>query len=181
MEQISGYKSIICIPNEIQITIQDCCILVVGVLGNLSYKFHNFIGVQFSNVKNLIVYSRYRNHVNRALLGTTCSLINSMIVGVTEGFVKKLQLIGIGYRVSIQESVLNLEVGFSHDIRYTLPIEVKAQCVNQTEIVLTSINKQLIGQVAADLRAIKPPEPFKGKGIRYFDELVYNKDTKKKK
>ncbi|WP_068458585.1 50S ribosomal protein L6, partial [Oleiphilus sp. HI0080] len=96
------------------------------------------------------------------------------------GFQKKLQLIGVGYRVQVQGQKLNLNLGFSHPVEYELPKDVKAESPSQTEIVLTSIDKQLLGQVAADIRAFRPPEPYKGKGVRYADEHVRRKEAKKK-
>ncbi|WP_331828353.1 50S ribosomal protein L6 [Candidatus Blochmannia sp. SNP] len=175
------YKTIILIPNITTIKLQDRCIYITGTLGTLTLELHKSIDVQLHDEKKLSVYTTKNiNNKNKALIGTTCALINSMITGVTTGFTKKLQLIGIGYRVAIQNNIINLTIGFSHPINYTLPVEITATCPSQTEIIITGINKQIVGQIAADLRSLRPPEPFKGKGIRYINEIIHNKDTKKR-
>jgi large subunit ribosomal protein L6 len=115
-----------------------------------------------------------------ALAGTFRSLINNMVVGVSEGFEKKLELQGVGYRAKAQGKSLNLTVGYSHPIDYKLPEGVTADTPSQTEIVISGADKQLVGQVAAEIRDFRPPEPYKGKGIRYVDERVFRKEAKKK-
>jgi large subunit ribosomal protein L6 len=115
-----------------------------------------------------------------ALAGTFRSLINNMVVGVSEGFQKKLELQGVGYRAKAQGKSLNLTLGYSHPIDYSLPEGVTAETPSQTEIVITGADKQLVGQVAAEIREFRPPEPYKGKGVRYADERVYRKEAKKK-
>ena len=114
-----------------------------------------------------------------ALAGTTRSLINNMIIGVTKGFEKKLELIGVGYRAKASGKLLELTLGFSHPVKYQLPDEVEVETPSQTEIVLKSHNKQILGQAAAEIRAFRPPEPYKGKGVRYADEQVKRKEAKK--
>ncbi|MDU3395401.1 MAG: 50S ribosomal protein L6 [Klebsiella oxytoca] len=115
-----------------------------------------------------------------AQAGTARALLNSMVVGVTEGFTKKLQLVGVGYRAAVKGDVVNLALGFSHPVEHKLPAGITAECPTQTEIVLKGADKQVIGQVAADLRAYRRPEPYKGKGVRYADEVVRTKEAKKK-
>ena len=114
-----------------------------------------------------------------ALAGTTRSLINNMIIGVSKGFEKKLELIGVGYRAKASGKLLELTLGFSHPVKYQLPDEVEVETPSQTEIVLKSHNKQILGQAAAEIRAFRPPEPYKGKGVRYADEQVKRKEAKK--
>ena len=114
------------------------------------------------------------------MAGTFRSLINNMVVGVSQGFEKKLELQGVGYRAKAQGASVNLTVGYSHPINYKLPAGVTVDTPSQTEIVITGADKQLVGQVAAELRDFRPPEPYKGKGIRYADERVYRKEAKKK-
>ena len=114
-----------------------------------------------------------------ALAGTTRSLINNMIIGVAKGFEKKLELIGVGYRAKASGKLLELTLGFSHPVKYQLPDEVEVETPSQTEIVLKSHNKQILGQAAAEIRAFRPPEPYKGKGVRYADEQVKRKEAKK--
>jgi len=115
-----------------------------------------------------------------AQAGTARALLNSMVIGVTEGFTKKLQLVGVGYRAAVKGNVINLSLGFSHPVDHQLPAGITAECPTQTEIVLKGADKQVIGQVAADLRAYRRPEPYKGKGVRYADEVVRTKEAKKK-
>jgi len=115
-----------------------------------------------------------------AMSGTTRALVNNMVLGVSNGFEKKLQLNGVGYRVAAQGNTLNLTLGFSHPVVYQLPEGVSAETPSQTEIVVKGIDKQAVGQAAAEIRAFRPPEPYKGKGVRYADEYVRRKDAKKK-
>jgi large subunit ribosomal protein L6 len=119
------------------------------------------------------------NQQSIALAGTTRSLVNNMIIGVTQGFEKKLELIGVGYRAKASGKLLELTLGFSHPIKYQLPDEVEVETPSQTEVVLKSHNKQILGQAAAEIRAFRPPEPYKGKGVRYSDEQVKRKEAKK--
>jgi len=117
---------------------------------------------------------------SRALAGTMRSLVNNMVIGVSQGFEKRLLLQGVGYRAAVKGNVLNLSLGFSHPVEYELPAGVTAECASQTEVVLRGIDKQVIGQVAAEVRGFRPPEPYKGKGVRYSDEVVRRKEAKKK-
>ena len=119
------------------------------------------------------------NQQSVALAGTTRSLVNNMVIGVSEGFEKKLELNGVGYRAKASGKLLELTLGFSHPIKYQLPEEVDVETPSQTEIVLKSHNKQILGQAAAEIRAFRPPEPYKGKGVRYADEQVKRKEAKK--
>ena len=119
------------------------------------------------------------NQKSVALAGTTRALVNNMIVGVSEGFEKKLELKGVGYRAKASGKLLELTLGFSHPVKYQLPEEVQVETPSQTEVVLKSHNKQILGQAAAEIRAFRPPEPYKGKGVRYSDENVRRKEAKK--
>jgi len=114
------------------------------------------------------------------MTGTFRSLVNNMATGVSEGFEKKLELIGVGYRAKAQGKTVNLVVGYSHPIDYVLPEGITAETPTQTEIVIKGADKQLVGQVAAEIRKFRPPEPYKGKGVRYSDERVFRKEAKKK-
>ena len=115
-----------------------------------------------------------------AMAGTMRALLNNLVQGVSTGFEKKLTLIGVGYRAQMQGNSLNLTLGFSHPVEYAVPEGIKIETPSQTEIVVRGSNKQLVGQVAADIRAYRPPEPYKGKGVRYSDEYVAKKEAKKK-
>jgi large subunit ribosomal protein L6 len=116
----------------------------------------------------------------QALTGTTRAMINNLITGVTEGFEKKLELVGVGYRAQAQGNVLNLTLGFSHPVNHQMPEGVSCETPSQTEILIKGIDKQKVGQVAADVRGYRPPEPYKGKGVRYADERIVRKEAKKK-
>jgi large subunit ribosomal protein L6 len=115
------------------------------------------------------------------MAGTARSLISNMVRGVSEGFERKLTLIGVGYRAQVQAQNLNLTLGFSHPVSFAIPEGIHIECPSQTEVVIRGMDKQVVGQVAANIRAYRPPEPYKGKGIRYSDEVVIQKETKKKK
>jgi large subunit ribosomal protein L6 len=112
--------------------------------------------------------------------GTMRALVNNMVVGVSKGFEKKLTLVGVGYRAQAQGDSLNLTLGFSHPVVHKMPAGIKVETPTQTEIVIKGVDRQVVGQVAADVRAYRPPEPYKGKGVRYSDEVVIKKETKKK-
>ncbi|MGB1192127.1 MAG: 50S ribosomal protein L6, partial [Pseudomonadales bacterium] len=124
--------------------------------------------------------ARNTSKESRAMSGTVRSLVSNMVVGVNEGFEKKLQLNGVGYRAKASGKTLNLTLGFSHPVDYVLPEGVSAETPSQTEVVIKGIDKQAVGQVAAEIRAFRPPEPYKGKGVRYADEYVRRKEAKKK-
>src|SRR3569833_4554359 len=115
-----------------------------------------------------------------AMAGTLRALVNTMVLGVSKGFEKKLTLVGVGYRAQAQGDALNLTLGFSHPVVHKMPAGIKVETPTQTEIVIKGIDRQAVGQVAADVRAYRPPEPYKGKGVRYSDEVVIKKETKKK-
>ena len=134
----------------------------------------------FENAESVLTFSALKETKHsKAMSGTLRALVNNMVIGVSAGFEKKLTLVGVGYRASAQGNKINLELGFSHPISHQLPDGVTAQTPSQTEIVLKSSNKQVIGQVAAEIRAYRPPEPYKGKGVRYSDEHVVIKESKK--
>jgi large subunit ribosomal protein L6 len=163
-------KNPITLPKGVETAIAGSAITVKGNKGSLNTILHN--DVQVSPKNN----SRQAD----ALAGTFRALINNMVVGVTAGFQRKLTLQGVGYRAKAQGDVLNIAVGYSHPIDYKLPAGVTAETPTQTDIILSSTDKQLLGQVASEIRRFRPPEPYKGKGIRYADENVYRKEAKKK-
>ncbi|MDM3870650.1 50S ribosomal protein L6 [Porticoccus sp. W117] len=172
-------KAPIEIPGGVTVTLKDGAISVKGGKGELSHNIHGDVEVkQDDNVLTFAPKSGGKSA--NALAGTTRALVNNMVTGVSNGFEKKLQLQGVGYRAALQGKKLNLTLGFSHPVEYELPEGVKAECTSQTDIVLSSANKQLLGQVAAEIRAYRPPEPYKGKGVRYADEHVRRKEAKKK-
>jgi large subunit ribosomal protein L6 len=166
------------IPETVEVKISSDSVNVKGPLGELNQ--HLTGDVKISEVDKVLNFSAVKQTKHsKAMSGTIRALVNNMIQGVSKGFEKKLTLIGVGYKASAQGNKLNLELGFSHSITHNLPDGVSAQTPSQTEIVLKSSNKQIIGQVAAEIRAYRPPEPYKGKGVRYFDEQVVIKEAKK--
>ena len=171
-------KNPITIPDSASITVDNKIVKVKGVKGELDFNISSLVSLEIN--ENLITVSYdEENQQSIALAGTTRSIVNNMVVGVTEGFEKKLELIGVGYRAKASGKLLELTLGFSHPIKYQLPDEVEVETPSQTEVVLKSHNKQILGQAAAEIRAFRPPEPYKGKGVRYSDEQVKRKEAKK--
>jgi large subunit ribosomal protein L6 len=166
------------IPDNVQVSIAPELITVKGPLGELTQELKG--DVKIENAESILTFSALKETKHsKAMSGTLRALVNNMVIGVSAGFEKKLTLVGVGYRASAQGNKINLELGFSHPISHQLPEGVTAQTPSQTEIVLKSSNKQVIGQVAAEIRAYRPPEPYKGKGVRYSDEHVVIKESKK--
>ena len=152
---------------------------VKGALGVLSRKISDIVKVSQEN-GILSVLPANDSREARALHGTTRAVIANMVTGVTTGFEKKLTLVGVGYRAQAQGDKLNLSLGFSHPVVHQMPVGIKVETPQQTEVLIKGVDKQLVGQVAADVRGYRPPEPYKGKGVRYADERVVMKETKKK-
>lgn len=172
-------KSPIELPKGAEVQIAASQVTVKGPLGTLSHTLHPLVGLQQQDGVLQVVCNDESSESN-ALSGTTRALVSNMVKGVTTGFERKLSLVGVGYRASVQGNALKLQLGFSHDVIHDLPAGVKAETPSQTEIVIKGANKQQVGQVAAEVRAYRPPEPYKGKGVRYVDEVVRLKETKKK-
>jgi len=169
-------KKPISLPAGVDININDSLLSVKGPKGNLSVVLHP--GVSFeANDREYSVKPDGDKHI--AMAGTFRSLVSNMVTGVSTGFQKKLQLVGVGYRAQAQGSKLNLALGFSHPIEYAAPEGITIETPSQTEIVVSGCDKQRVGQVAAEIRAYRPPEPYKGKGVRYADERVARKEAKK--
>ncbi|MCK6391064.1 MAG: 50S ribosomal protein L6 [Azonexus sp.] len=154
-------------------------IVVKGPLGTLTTDTHPAVNVALEG-QNLQVSKVAGAENASAMWGTMRANLNNMVIGVSKGFERKLQLVGVGYRAQAQGDVLNLSLGFSHPVAHKMPAGVKVECPTQTEILLKGSDKQLVGQVAAEVRAYRKPEPYKGKGVRYADEVVVIKETKKK-
>jgi large subunit ribosomal protein L6 len=169
----------IALPKGVETTLTDTTVSVKGSKGNLQLDLHSLVGVtQDGDV--LQVAGKVATRHARAMAGTFRSLINNMVVGVSEGFQKKLELQGVGYRAKAEGNNVNLTLGFSHPIDYALPEGVVAETPTQTEIIISGADKQRVGQVAAEIRDFRPPEPYKGKGVRYANERVFRKEAKKK-
>jgi large subunit ribosomal protein L6 len=167
------------VPKGVDVNVTAESIIVKGALGTLNQRTHPSVRLDREDAM-LNVVANFETKESDALAGTYRALIANMVVGVTKGFEKKLTLVGVGYRAQAQGQNLNLSLGFSHPVVYQLPAGVKAVTPSQTEVVITGADKQQVGQVAAEVRAIRPPEPYKGKGVRYADERVALKETKKK-
>ena len=172
-------KSPIQVPAGADVQISGAQVTVKGPLGSLTHTLHNLVGLT-NDAGVLSVVCKDESRESNALSGTTRALVNNMVTGVTTGFSRKLMLVGVGYRAASQGTSLKLQLGFSHDVIYDLPPGVTAETPTQTEIIIKGANKQQVGQVAAEVRAYRSPEPYKGKGVRYHDEVVHLKETKKK-
>ncbi|WP_028884347.1 50S ribosomal protein L6 [Taylorella asinigenitalis] len=172
-------KNPVVVPSGVEVKIAADSINVKGPLGELKQELSNDVVVSLDDGKITFSVANDSRHAN-AMSGTLRALVNNMVTGVSKGFERRLTLIGVGYRAQVQGQNLKLELGYSHDIIHPLPQGVKAECPSQTEIVLKSHDKQAVGQVAANIRAYRPPEPYKGKGVRYADEHVAIKEVKKK-
>ena len=177
MSRIAKYP--VELPNGVEASIQPGLITVKGPLGTLSQVLNGDVVVSQDSGKLSFVVANDTRQA-KAMSGTLRALVANMVNGVSKGFERKLSLVGVGYRAAVQGNQVKLQLGFSHDILHTMPEGVKAECPTQTEIVLKGSNKQVVGQTAAELRAYRPPEPYKGKGVRYIDERVTIKETKKK-
>lgn len=172
-------KAPVAVPAGVEVKLNGQVIIVKGKNGELTRKIHDAVEIKQEGAT--LTFAPREGAVDGwAQAGTSRAIVNSMIVGVTDGFIKKLQLVGVGYRAAVKGDVLNLSLGFSHPVVHQLPAGITAECPSQTEIVLKGVDKQEIGQVAADIRAYRRPEPYKGKGVRYADEVVRTKEAKKK-
>lgn len=172
-------KNPVAIPAGVEVKIENGVLQVKGANGALSQPVGSDVAVTVEN--NAIVFeARSGSKQARSMSGTLRALANNMVTGVSKGFERKLTLVGVGYRAQAQGEVLNLTLGFSHPVAHKMPAGVKVETPTQTEIILKGADKQAIGQVAADIRAYRAPEPYKGKGVRYADEVVVLKETKKK-
>lgn len=167
------------LPSGVQVNIADGLVSVKGSNGSLDLQLHELVDI-VNEENQLKLSAKEESKEAVAMTGTFRSLVNNMVTGVSDGFEKKLELQGVGYRAKAQGKTLNLVLGFSHPIDYSLPEGVTAETPSQTEIVIKGADKQLVGQVAAEIRKFRPPEPYKGKGVRYADERVFRKEAKKK-
>ena len=165
------------LPENTKVSFNNNEIMVEGPLGKMSFEKND--GIAVSENDGQITINTSDNNLT-ALSGTTRALIYNIIFGVSSGWKKSLKLIGVGYRANSQGNTLELAVGYSHPVKYKIPEGIKIETPSQTEIVITGIDKQKVGQVAAEIRSFRPPEPYKGKGIRYSDEHVVKKEAKKK-
>jgi len=172
-------NSLLELPSGVEVTVNGRDLTVKGSKGELNLTLHEMIEInREDNVLSL--KSKNSDRKFSALAGTFRSIIGNMVKGVSEGFVKELQLQGVGYRAQAQGKKLNLTLGFSHPVEYQIPDGVEIETPVPTQILVKGVNKELVGQVSAEIRAFRPPEPYKGKGVRYADEYVKRKEAKKK-
>lgn len=172
-------KSPVALPKGVEVTLGADAVSVKGPRGTLSHPLDSGVSVRQEGDELLVEVTNDSQRA-KAMSGTMRSLIANMVQGVSEGFERKLQLVGVGFRAQAQGNKLNLSLGFSHPIVHTMPDGIQVETPSPTEVLIKGIDKQAVGQVAADVRGYRPPEPYKGKGVRYADEQVVIKETKKK-
>jgi len=167
------------LPSGVEITLAGQQISVKGSKGTLAHNIHQ--AVEVTQTDNVLTFAaRSHDKQANALAGTTRALVNNMVTGVSQGFERKMELVGVGYRAQAKGQILDLTLGLSHPVNYAIPEGVTIETPSQTEIVVKGVDKQLVGQVCAEIRAWRPPEPYKGKGIRFAGEHIIRKEAKKK-
>ena len=172
-------KKPVAVPKGVTASVDGQVVSVKGPKGELKHILVDEVIAKLEN-GGIEVAPREDTQNARAMWGMSRTLIANLMTGVTEGFTKRLEITGVGYRAAVQGSNLQLQLGYSHDINYPIPQEIQVQCPKPTEIVVSGIDRQKVGQVAAEIRGFRPPEPFKGKGVRYAGEFIFRKEGKKK-
>jgi large subunit ribosomal protein L6 len=172
-------KNPVVLPKGVEVTLSAEVLAIKGPLGTLLQRLDGKVKVQ-KDGEQLVFEAGEDSIASNAMSGTLRALAANMVQGVTKGFEKKLTLVGVGYRAQAQGDKLNLALGFSHPVVHSMPKGIKVETPSQTEILIKGVDKQQVGQVAAEVRAYRPPEPYKGKGVRYANEQVVIKETKKK-
>ncbi|MCF8170650.1 MAG: 50S ribosomal protein L6 [Methylotenera sp.] len=172
-------KMPVTVPQGVDVAINEAHINVKGTGGNLSIANNALVKV-VQSANSLSFAPANESREANAMSGTLRQLVNNMVIGVTKGFEKKLNLVGVGYKAAAQGNKLNLAVGYSHPVNFDMPSGIKVETPAPTEIIIKGADRQRVGQIAAEIRAVRPPEPYKGKGIRYSDEKIVIKETKKK-
>lgn len=172
-------KEPVVVPQGVEVAIDGQKVTIKSKSGEMSLNVHPLVSVTLDNGALKVAVKDESKEANMQS-GTTRALLNNYVVGLDKGFVKPMKLVGVGYRAAVKGNVLNLVLGYSHPIDFELPKGVTAEVPSQTEVVLKSFDKALLGQVAAKVRAFRAPEPYKGKGVRYADEVIHIKEAKKK-
>jgi large subunit ribosomal protein L6 len=172
-------KNPVAIPSGVEVQLSGQQLTAKGRLGTLSLVVTNEVTATVADGA-VTVAPKDDSQRARAMWGTTRALVNNMITGVSAGFTRNLEINGVGYRAAVQGSTLNLQLGYSHDIAYPIPSDIKINCERPTAITVSGADRQRVGQVAAEIRSFRPPEPYKGKGIKYSDETIRRKEGKKK-
>jgi large subunit ribosomal protein L6 len=173
-------KAPITLPSGVDVSISGQDVTVKGAKGNLALSLHPLVAVTEEDKTLKVAPSNESEQDAWAMAGTMRALINNMVVGVSTGWQRKLELVGVGYRAQSKGKVLSLNLGFSHPVEYSVPEGITVETPSATEILVSGADRQKVGQVAAEIRAYRPPEPYKGKGVRYSDEHVVRKEAKKK-
>lgn len=169
----------IALPSGVNINVSGQVLSIKGPKGNFDFNVHDTVEVSQED-SNISIAPKNPEKTGYAMAGTMRALINNMVTGVSQGFEKKLELVGVGYRAQAQGNKINLTLGFSHPVDHVMPEGVTVETPSQTEIIIKGADKQKVGQVAAEIRAYRPPEPYKGKGVKYADEHIIRKEAKKK-
>jgi large subunit ribosomal protein L6 len=177
MSRVGNYP--IDVPKGVEVTLDASTLRVKGAKGSLSVPVNEAVEIRREEDRLRFTARRADQH-SQSMAGTLRALVGNMLTGVSKGFSKKLELQGVGYRAQAQGNRLDLQLGFSHPIQYKLPDGIKVETPSQTEVIVTGVDKQLVGQVASEIRGFRPPEPYKGKGVRYANERVVRKEAKKK-
>jgi large subunit ribosomal protein L6 len=167
------------VPSGVDVAVNGRVVTAKGQLGQLSYEATDHVTIALDQGK-VVVKPVDDSKQSRAMWGTARSRVQAMVTGVAEGFTKNLEINGVGYRAAVQGNSLTLQLGFSHEVKHPVPEGITIKCEKPTAITITGADKQKVGQVAAEIRAYRPPEPYKGKGIKYVDEIILRKEGKKK-
>lgn len=177
MSRIGQYP--VPIPSGVEVQLSGQTLTTKGRLGSLSLVVSNEVTASITD-GTVTIAPKSDTKQSRAMWGTTRALVSNMVTGVSAGFSKNLEIVGVGYRAAVQGNILNLQLGYSHDIPFPIPADVKIACERPTVVTVSGADRQRVGQVAAEIRSYRPPEPYKGKGIRYVSETVRRKEGKKK-
>lgn len=169
----------IIIPTGVEVNIHGAEVKIKGPKGNMQLNSQDKVAIKKGD-DSIVFMSKEGIENADAIAGTIKALVKNMVIGVTKGFERKLILIGVGFKAQVQDKVLNLSLGFSHPIKFSIPVGLTVETPSQTEIIIKGLDKQFVGQMAAKIRALRPPEPYKGKGIRYEGEVIVKKEGKKK-
>jgi large subunit ribosomal protein L6 len=172
-------KNPVPLPAGVTVEVSGQNLKAKGKLGELSMKMHSEVGASVENGQ-VVVKPLTQTQMAKSVWATTRTLVRNMVKGVSEGYSKKLEIQGVGFRAALQGQVLVLQIGFSHEVRYDIPQDIKIVVEKQTQVLISGINKETVGQVAAEIYGLRPPEPYKGKGIRYEGQYIRRKEGKKK-
>jgi len=172
-------KKPVAVPGGITATVDGQTVKMKGPKGELSFVVHDLVSVAKSD-DGIEVAPRDESKKARSLWGMSRTMVQNLVTGVSKGFERKLEITGVGYKAAVQGKALNLALGYSHDVSYPIPDGITIACAKPTEILVSGIDRQRVGQVAAEIREFRPPEPYKGKGVRYSDEFIVRKEGKKK-